>query len=283
VIEPIGIANGGTVYISSFDGWLYALNPNNGSLIWKYTDGGDEASPALGIDGIIYLGNSRLRALFPNGAEKWVIDVGPNIDHASPCLSGDGILYVGAGNQIIAVDSDDGTILWRKTIANEGVYSSPIIGSDGTVYVGSGSRKRVNLYGEALLGYFHAFGPVIFNSPPDAPTIGGKPQGEAGRDHLFSFITTDPDKNPVSFYADWGDGSFENWTMEAASQETVYLLHIWDEQGDYTVSCKARDSLGEESDWATMEISMPVSYHNPLWQFLQQHFPVLTRLLKLFF
>jgi hypothetical protein len=62
----------------------------------------------------------------------------------------------------------------------------------------------------------------------------------------------------------------------------VYFEHTYAEQGTYTIHAKARDSLGEESDWATMKISMPVSYHNPLWQFLQQHFPVLTRLLKLF-
>jgi outer membrane protein assembly factor BamB len=275
------IANDGIVYISSYDGWLYALNPDNGSVLWKYTDGGDEASPAIGPDGIIYLGNSHLRAIYPNGTLKYSVDIGPNIGSASPALSADGILYVSAGNQIIAVNSTDGSVIWRKTIANEGVHSSPIIGPYGTIYIGSASQKRNSIIGYHSIGYLHAFGPVTSNNPPETPVIDGKPKGTAGETYLYSFATSDPENNPVSFYIDWGDGNIVNWTMEAANEETIYLIHKYLIEDTYTIRCKARDSLGEESDWATMEISMPMSYQYPAWQWFQTHFPLLSRLLNL--
>ncbi|MBU1941586.1 MAG: PQQ-binding-like beta-propeller repeat protein, partial [Candidatus Thermoplasmatota archaeon] len=276
------IANDGTVYISSFDGWLYALNPVNGSLIWKYTDGGDEASPALGPDGIIYLGNSHLRAIYPNGTLKYSVDLGSNIYHASPALSADGVLYVGAGNSIFAVDSSDGSVLWQKNIANEGVDSSPIIGPDGMVYIGSGSRKRIDVYGSSSLGYLHAFGPVASNSPPETPVITGSVRARVHEWQCYKFTTVDPDLNPVSFYSEWGDDNFTNWTMEAASQEIVCINHEWQRRGSYTIRCKARDTVGAESDWATYAIRIPYSYsYHPGWQWLQSLFPLLSRLLNL--
>jgi len=52
------IGSDGTVYIGSYSGKLYAVNPN-GSLKWTFTTGGPiyYSSPAIGSDGTIYVGS----------------------------------------------------------------------------------------------------------------------------------------------------------------------------------------------------------------------------------
>ncbi len=46
-----------TVYVGSFDGYLYALNPN-GALRWRYLTGSPVgSSPAVGADGTLYVGS----------------------------------------------------------------------------------------------------------------------------------------------------------------------------------------------------------------------------------
>jgi len=50
------IASDGTVYVGSYDKYLYALNPD-GTLQWKYgTSGEISCSHAIALDGTIYMG-----------------------------------------------------------------------------------------------------------------------------------------------------------------------------------------------------------------------------------
>lgn len=47
----------GSVYIGSYDDYLYALNPD-GTLRWRYQTGGAVNScPAIGTDGTVYVGS----------------------------------------------------------------------------------------------------------------------------------------------------------------------------------------------------------------------------------
>jgi outer membrane protein assembly factor BamB len=46
------------VYFGSDDGYLYALNAANGSLIWNYSTGGPvKSSPAV-VDCVVYVGSN---------------------------------------------------------------------------------------------------------------------------------------------------------------------------------------------------------------------------------
>jgi len=129
-------------------------------------------------------------------------------------------------------------------------------------------------------GYLHAFGPVESNSPPDAPTISGETNGNVGEEYWYAFTAVDPDNNPVSFYIDWGDGT-EGWTREHASREKYYYEHTWSEQGDYTIRAKAKDVLGEESDWATLEVTVPKNQQSSSMWYLEwlERFPILQKIL----
>jgi len=54
VLKSSPVVSGGKVYIGSLDGYLYALDANNGGIVWRVkTDGQIESSPAV-ADGAVY-------------------------------------------------------------------------------------------------------------------------------------------------------------------------------------------------------------------------------------
>jgi outer membrane protein assembly factor BamB len=282
---PASVADDGTVYVGSWDDYLYAIYPTNGSMKWKCKVGsGTETNPSIASDGTIYVGGDKLWAIYPNGTIRWTFDLGEgrHIHMSCPAISADGTIYVGTniysvdGGDIIAVNPN-GTEKWRKRIAYEWVDSSPCIAEDGSIYIGCATDWG---------GYLHAFGPVESNSPPETPTISGKTNGENGRKYQYLVRSIDPDNNPISFYIDWGDGS-EGWEPERASEEKCGYRHTWSEKGNYTIRCKAKDVLGAESDWATLEVTMPKTKQSFNWwflQYLEKHpymFPIIRQLLGL--
>jgi len=274
------IADDGTIYIGSWDDYLYALNPD-GTMKWKYKmSQGTTGNPAIGEDGTIYVCSDKMYAIYPNGTKRWSCTLGNNrwAGHSSPAISADGTIYVGthigdgAGGDIVAINSN-GTERWRKKIAYNWVDSSPSIGEDGTVYIGSAYDMG--------RGYIHAFGPLESNTPPDTPTISGETNGEIDVEYWYGIKVIDPENNPVSFYIEWGDGSTTGWTREHASGEKYYYEHTWSEEGNYTIRVKAKDVMGEESDWGYLEVTMPHT-HNSFWWLngLLDRFPLLQRLLE---
>jgi len=274
---PISITDDGTIYVPSYDDYLYAFNPD-GALKWKLADVGGSTNPSIAEDGTIYLSDyKKFHAVYPNGTKKWTINLGGerHVDASSCAISADGTIYFGtnigtaAGGEIVAIDTN-GTELWSKKIADDWVESSPCIAEDGTVYIGSYCESG---------GYLHAFGPVDSNGPPETPTINGPTNGEVDERYWYTIKVIDPDNNPISFYIDWGDGN-EGWQFERASGEDCYYRHSWNRNGDYNIRVKAKDTLGEESDWAYLQVTIPrtraSSYH---W--LWERFPILERLLGL--
>ena len=284
---PASINEDGTIYVGSWDDYLYAIYPN-GSMRWKCKIGaGTKSNPSIDIDGIIYVGGSNLYAIYPNGTIKWIFDLGLErwIGGSSPAISADGTIYFGtnlgevAGGEIFAVNRE-GVEIWHKKIAEYWVDSSPCIGSDGTVYIGSTYDMG--------RGYIHAFGSVESNTPPGIPIITGTINGKAGKEYFYYVNSVDPDNNPVTFYIDWGDGNINEWNIEGASGETVWIKRAYNEQGTYTIRAKARDTLGEESDWGELTVSMPrykaFNFNSLLEWFQMQHprlFPLLRQILGL--
>jgi len=280
------IADDGTIYLGAYDSYLYALYPN-GTMKWKFLMYSSiSGSPSIGTDGTIYACSSNLYAINPNGTLIWEFDFGPNrwVGGSCPVISADGTIFVGVrysdgvGGELIAVNSD-GTERWRsERLCNRWIDSSPCIGADGTVYIGSSTFKS------NYIGYLHAFGSVDSNEPPDTPTISGTLNGKARETYPYKFSTNDPDNNAIMFYVDWGDGTFTNWTEKAGSGEKVRIDHTYNMRNDYTIRAKAKDVMGEESDWATLTVSMPKNkIINPFERFLENHpnlFPMLRHLLE---
>ena len=101
------------------------------------------SSPAIGNDGIIYIGSqdNYLYAINPDGTVKWTFATGDDVD-SSPAIGVDGTIYVGSYDGYLYAISPGGTQTW-KFPALGAINSSPAIGVDGTIYVGSLDK---NLY-----------------------------------------------------------------------------------------------------------------------------------------
>jgi len=280
VAGSASIANDGTIYAyGTWDNYLYALYPNNGTIKWKCNILVN-SNPSIGNDGTIYIGgDEKLYAVYPNGTRKWTFDLGNErwVGGSYPAISADGTIYIGTnigsgveGGDIIAINFD-GTLRWRKKIASEWVESSPSIAEDGTVYIGS--RQDIG-------GYLHAFGTQESNEPPTAPSITGPSEGKVDTEYDFTFKATDPDRNPVSFYIEWGDGETTGWTKDYNTGEKAEYSHSWSEKGNYTIRAKAKDTFGLEGDWSEFEIGIikkSKSTDNVLFRLIEQ-FPMLQKL-----
>jgi len=112
------------------------------------------SSPAIGSDGIIYVGSGDgyLYAINPDGTLKWKYRAWGSVD-SSPAIGSDGIIYVGSqiGYCGLHAINPDGTLKWKYQTVNN-VWSSPAIGSDGTIYVGSGDYLYA-IYGSGTLAH----------------------------------------------------------------------------------------------------------------------------------
>jgi len=102
------------------------------------------------------------------------------------------------------------------------------------------------------------------NSPPHAPSISGSTSGETGTAYNYTFAATDPDDHPIYYLIDWGTGdSGEQWSGPYPSGEVITRQHTWEEDGNYTIQVKAKDSKGAESNWSTLWVSMPLTASAP--------------------
>jgi outer membrane protein assembly factor BamB len=84
----------GVILVGSSDENLYAVNPNDGKLKWKFLNNGSVGgSPAIGGDGSIYVGSPEITALKPDGSVEW------KFEHAgdTPAIGANGTLYIACG------------------------------------------------------------------------------------------------------------------------------------------------------------------------------------------
>ena len=162
----------GTIYVGSWDGKIYAVNPNR-TTRWVYPPSGSlsgfRGSPAVGPNGAVYIGclNNRMYCITAGGAFFWSYLTGGQI-YSTPGFGADGTVYFGSRNgRVYALDPLFGQpkLGWPVTLGGY-VDSSPAVAPDGTVYIAAQSSLHARLpNGQAKAGWPKATGNTIWASP----------------------------------------------------------------------------------------------------------------------
>ena len=98
------------------------------------------------------------------------------------------------------------------------------------------------------------------NRPPYLPIIEGPINGIIGNYYEYTFQTTDPDNDDIFYCIVGGDSSSEICMGPYKSGEKAKATFSWQKIGRYSISVKARDIHGDESDWGFLEVKMPIFY-----------------------
>ena len=136
-------------------------------------------------------------------------------------------------------------------------------------------------------GSAYLFEKTTQNQPPNPPTITGPVNVKAGTAYPYSFVSIDPDGDEVSYYIEWGDGTTTPWTAFHPSGSQGYSeSHAWSKQGTYNIRAKAKDINGNEGNWSTLKITVPLMYEPPHLRFIAwlferfpDAFPILRHLM----
>ena len=99
--------------------------------------------------------------------------------------------------------------------------------------------------------------PTKSNQPPEKPTINGKIKVRAGIEYSYFISTNDPEDDSVFYYINWSDGTDTLYIGPYKSGEQINVNHTWKGDGTYLIKVKAWDQFQAESDWATLEVTMP--------------------------
>ena len=141
-----------TVYAPSYNGIIYAINPD-GSEKWSHTVGRFlRASATVANDGSIYHLNSEGLLHLDSNGNVLTNNATYSSNDPSVTIADDGRLYVANGSTLLYLEAD-GSEIWSVDVGG-GIEGTPVIGNGNTVYFGSqtgpGFLNAVNSEGELI-------------------------------------------------------------------------------------------------------------------------------------
>ena len=108
-------------------------------------------------------------------------------------------------------------------------------------------------------GAKHSEGSFQFSTrKPVLPSINGPSRIKSNEIYTFTVSTSDDHGSDYYWYFDWGDGESTGWIGPYAPGEQVKQGHSWENKGDFEIRVKYKEDE-IESDWASLELSMPKS------------------------
>ena len=142
---------------------------------------------------------------------------------------------------------------------------------------------ETNLFGDPSLSFYE----IEENDPPNTPNIHGQTNGKTGETYEYCIdAAVDPDGDDIWVYWNWGDGTNSGWLGPYASGEEICESHTWAEDGTYTIKAKLKDEYSVESDWGTLEVTMPRAkafnrFLQGLFDLFPNALPILRQILEL--
>ena len=136
------LSNDGQLYALDWFGNLVALNAETGDMLWRHTlSSYDPVSPVIGHDGTIYVNDSGLAALSPEGEFLW-----RSLDSSSgyygfittPSIGANNTIYLNGRDSLYAF-APDGTLDWTFQ-HGESFATTPVISEQGTLYFSTSSH-----------------------------------------------------------------------------------------------------------------------------------------------
>jgi hypothetical protein len=253
----------------------------------------DSTTYAVSADGTIYIGtqkdsqNCYLIAVNPDGTEKWRHWISDERALSSPAIATDGTVYIGSY-------MNDGGALYAFGIGEyEADTNGPYYGLTNVLIQFQGEGRNGTepyryhwVFGDGnisneqnpLVTYLKPDNYTVTltvldnnnnatndttwawiqetNIPPTTPILHGPIYGKRGIAYTYDFRTTDPEDGIVYYTIRWGDGQSSDWFGPFYSGDDVNRSHVWDMKLPYTISVKAKDAYGAESEWATLKVQM---------------------------
>mgnify|MGYP001098780722 CR=1 FL=1 len=148
---PASSADGATLYVTSMDHYLYALDAETGAELWQREMGGASAgTPTVTEDGRLFLGtlNNEVLGVDASSSEIFLRIPTEGWVWSSPILHENVLYFADLKGYIYAADSQNGEILWQ--IQPDGPITAPALMAGELLYFAteSGSVVAVNLQGE---------------------------------------------------------------------------------------------------------------------------------------
>ena len=117
---------GGTAFVPSNDGIMYAIDVATGKALWPAVTE-DPASVTVSEDTVLAAAGTRLLAIDPRTGERsWRLRLGSRVNGALAARAG--VVVISAGSTVYAVAVADGQLLWQNDLGRK--LTSPSIAGD---------------------------------------------------------------------------------------------------------------------------------------------------------
>jgi len=273
----------GTIYVVPIH-WIVAINPDGTEkwkIDFNYWEGFPSLAPDGTI--IISGGNSGyITALNPkDGNILWKYQISKSVNlivATEAVIVNDGTIYFcytyDEKDGYLCALTAEGTLKWETHLTSDiqpysglSINSDPSISLDGIVYITTWfSRGGSNF---TTYGYLHAIGKENPSPAPTAPIVTGTIKGRVKTPHEYTFQATSPTGDDVYYFIDWGDYGYEDWIGPYPSGKPVTLNHTWEKWGTYTIQVKAKNIDNLCGPWGILSVTMPLSYESPQFPFIQ--------------
>ena len=147
VVSSAAISTNGTIFIGDWNQNLYALDEENGDLLWEFHTSGSGSiisAPTVDSNNTVYAPTTNGSFYAINGRDgsiKWSFQTGD--ENTSATIGHGDLLYFGSDdNKLYALNKKDGSQVWTYSTGGD-ISSSPVLHSDGTVIFASWEDNHI--------------------------------------------------------------------------------------------------------------------------------------------